>query len=122
VTLPWAREYAFDEAYAKTRYDVAALTELAAAIESDTATREKYFNFTTSGSAKSTAEALPQWKGYWCGFTAMKAAPFTACYCGTPASPPADAAASRAAALWQPWTRAAARTPPAPAGETPALH
>lgn len=81
VTLPWAREYAFDEAYAKSQYDTAALTELAAAIGSDAATRAQYFGYTSSGSAKSTAEALAVWQGYWCGLKAMTESAFTACYC-----------------------------------------
>lgn len=81
VTLPWSREYAFDEAYAKPRYDTATLTELAAAIGSDAATREKYFTYISSGNAKSAAEALAQWQGYWCGFQAMTGTAFTKCYC-----------------------------------------
>jgi sphingomyelin phosphodiesterase acid-like 3 len=81
VALPWTREYAFDDAYAKSRYDTATLTQLAASIGTDPATREKYFTYTTSGAAKSTAEALAQWQGYWCGFTAMTPSAFTKCYC-----------------------------------------
>ncbi len=82
VTLPWAREYAFGEAYGKPRYDTAALTELAASIASDEATRQKYFDYTTSGSAKSTAEAIAKWQGYWCGLKPLTADAFTSCYCG----------------------------------------
>lgn len=81
VTLPWAREYAFSEAYAKPRYDTASLTELAAAIQSDTKTREQYFVHLSSGSPKSTAGALAKWQGYWCGLKAMTASAFTTCYC-----------------------------------------
>jgi len=81
VTIPWTRQYAFDEAYAKPRYDTATLTELAASIGSDPATREKYFQYTTSSNAKSTAEALAAWQGYWCGLTDMTGSEFTACYC-----------------------------------------
>ncbi|HEV2720203.1 MAG TPA: hypothetical protein VG323_09305 [Thermoanaerobaculia bacterium] len=82
VTLPWTREYAFGEAYAKSAYDTATLTALAAAIGSDSATRAKYFRYFSSGSAKSTADALAAWQGYWCGLTAMSSAAFTTCYCG----------------------------------------
>lgn len=81
VTLPWVREYAFDEAYKKPRYDTATLNELAAAIGNDPATREQYFVHTSSGSPKSTAGALAKWQGYWCGLKAMSAKTFTACYC-----------------------------------------
>ncbi|HEX2122672.1 MAG TPA: metallophosphoesterase [Thermoanaerobaculia bacterium] len=81
VTLPWVREYSFDEAYGKPKYDTAALTELAAAIGSDAATRAQYFGYSSSGSAKSTADALAKWEGYWCGLKAMSASTFTACYC-----------------------------------------
>ena len=84
ITLPWAREYAFDDAYAKTTYDTAVLTELAAAIGSDTATRAEYFGYTSSGNAKSTAEALAKWQGYWCGLKAMTESAYTACYCREP--------------------------------------
>jgi predicted Fe-Mo cluster-binding NifX family protein len=87
VTLPWAREYSFDEAYAKSRYDVAALTDVAAAIGSNPATRQKYFGYYSSGSAKSTADALKTWQGYWCGLTAMTGSAFTACYCAPPPKP-----------------------------------
>lgn len=82
VTLPWAREYSFDEAYAKKKYDAASLTSLATAISTDTATRTQYFGYYSSGSAKSTAEALAVWKGYWCGLTVMRESAFTTCYCG----------------------------------------
>jgi sphingomyelin phosphodiesterase acid-like 3 len=81
VTVPWAREYSFGEAYAKTAYDNTGLTQLAAAIGSDAATRAQYFNHYSSGNAKSSASALAQWKGYWCGLEAMTAPEFTACYC-----------------------------------------
>jgi len=87
VTLPWQREYSFDEAYGKSRYDVAALTAVAAAIGSDTATREKYFNYNSSGSAKSTAEALATWQAYWCGLKAMTGSVFTACDCAPAPKP-----------------------------------
>lgn len=82
VTAPWAREYSFGEAYGKPEYDTATLTQLAASIGSDTATREKYFEYSSSGSPKSTAGALAAWKGYWCGLTLMTGAGFDACYCG----------------------------------------
>lgn len=81
VTLPWSREYSFSEAYAKSKYDTATLTELAAEIGSDAATRAEYFGYTSSGSAKSTAGALAKWQGYWCGLKAMAASTFSACYC-----------------------------------------
>jgi sphingomyelin phosphodiesterase acid-like 3 len=84
VTLPWAREYAFKEAYGKPKVDTATLTELAAAINSDPATRERYFGYYSSGNAKSTAEALAKWQGYWCGLRDMTGAAFTACYCPAP--------------------------------------
>ena len=82
VTLPWAREYSFDEAYAKPSYDVTALTSLAASIGTNAATRAQYFGYTSSGNAKSTAEALAMWQGYWCGLKVMTESVFTTCYCG----------------------------------------
>lgn len=81
VTPPWVREYSFDEAYSKTKYDTATLTQLAAAIGNDAATREQYFDHSSSGAPKSTASALETWQGYWCGLTAMTGSTFTACYC-----------------------------------------
>lgn len=81
VTLPWTREYAFDDAYAKPKYDTSTLTALAASIGSDAATREKYFVYASSGSAKSTAAALAKWQGYWCGLKIMTPDKFSACYC-----------------------------------------
>ena len=84
VTLPWAREYAFDEAYGKPRYDTATLTQLAAAIGADPATREKYFTYSPSGAPKETAAALATWQGYWCGLEAMTGTAFTTCYCTPP--------------------------------------
>jgi hypothetical protein len=81
VTLPWSREYSFDDTYAKRSYDDAALTELATAIDSDAATRAKYFAYMSSGAEKSSAEALAKWKGYWCGLRTMTPAAFAACYC-----------------------------------------
>ena len=82
VTAPWAREYSFNEAYGKPKYDTATLTELASAIGTDTATRELYFNYSSSGSPKSTAGALAKWQGYWCGLRVMTEAAFPACQCG----------------------------------------
>lgn len=84
VTPPWAREYAFDEAYGKPAYDAAALASVAADIGSDAATREKYFTYYSSGSPKSTADALAAWRGYWCGLRAMTEAVMTTCYCAEP--------------------------------------
>jgi hypothetical protein len=81
VTVPWAREYSFDQAYAKSSYDTASLTEIGAAIAKDNTTRQTYFNYNSSGNAKTTAEALAAWKGYWCGLTIMAASKFTSCYC-----------------------------------------
>ena len=81
VTLPWSREYSFDDAYAKRAYDDKTLTELEAAIASDEATRAKYFDYMASGAAKSAADALAGWRGYWCGLRIMNATPFTACAC-----------------------------------------
>jgi sphingomyelin phosphodiesterase acid-like 3 len=86
VAVPWAREYAFGEAYAKSKYDTATLTQVAVSMHDDSTTREKYFTYTTSGAPKATAEALAQWQGYWCGFTTMTTSAFTKCYCGA-ASP-----------------------------------
>lgn len=81
VTLPWAREYAFDEAYSKKKYDTTTLTQLAAEIGSNAATREQYFGYSASGAPKSAASALEMWRGYWCGLKAMTGSTFTACYC-----------------------------------------
>jgi sphingomyelin phosphodiesterase acid-like 3 len=81
VALPWAYEYSFDTAYAKSKYDTASLTEIAARIGNDEAMRQRYFGYSSSGSAKSTAGALAKWQGYWCGLTAMAANAFTECYC-----------------------------------------
>ncbi|MEA2489796.1 MAG: sphingomyelin phosphodiesterase acid-like 3 [Acidobacteriota bacterium] len=86
VTAPWSREFAFDAAYTKPRYDTQALTELAASIHSDPAIRQQYFGYYSSGHAKSTAEALATWQGYWCGLQAMTGPAFTTCYC-PPANP-----------------------------------
>lgn len=82
VTLPWAREYAFDEAYAKRRYDTASLTQLAASIASSETTRARYFTFMSSGAPKSTASAIALWQGYWCGLTNMSGPRFATCWCG----------------------------------------
>jgi sphingomyelin phosphodiesterase acid-like 3 len=84
IAPPWAREYSFGEAYGKSKYDTATLTELAAAISSDPATRENYFNYYSAGSPKSTAGALAKWQGYWCGLRVMTEAAFTACQCAAP--------------------------------------
>ena len=81
VTLPWAREYSFGEAYGKTRYDTATLTGLAAAINSDQTTRQRYFDYYSSGSPKGTEGALAKWQAYWCGLRTMAESAFTACYC-----------------------------------------
>lgn len=81
VTLPWAREYSFDAAYAQKRYDTTALTNVAAAIASSPTTREQYFGFYSSGAPKSTASALATWQGYWCGLRDMTEAAFMTCYC-----------------------------------------
>lgn len=83
VTLPWAREYSWGDAYAKPRYDAGTLTQLEAAIAADTATRETYFTHFSSGSPKSSAGALAGWRGYWCGFRMRTATAFASCYCGT---------------------------------------
>jgi sphingomyelin phosphodiesterase acid-like 3 len=81
VTLPWAREYSFDEAYGKTRYDTAALTQLASAINSVPATRDQYFGYSASGAQKEADEAMAMWSAYWCGLTKMTGSSFSACYC-----------------------------------------
>ncbi|HEX7150275.1 MAG TPA: hypothetical protein VF618_02220 [Thermoanaerobaculia bacterium] len=86
VTLPWAREYEFREAYKKTRYDTTTLTQIAAAIHSTPATREQYFGFMSSGAPKSTAGALSMWQAYWCGLTKMTGNAFSTCYCPAPAT------------------------------------
>jgi hypothetical protein len=83
VTLPWAREYAFNEAYAKRRYDTAALTQIAASIGSNATTREQYFTFASSGAPKGTASSLAQWQGYWCGLTNMAGSKFVSCWCNS---------------------------------------
>jgi sphingomyelin phosphodiesterase acid-like 3 len=83
VTLPWAREYDFNDAYDKPRYDVTTLTAIASSIHGDPATREQYFTLLSSGAPKSTAGALAKWQGYWCGLTAMTASTFAPCYCAT---------------------------------------
>ena len=82
VTLPWVREYSFDGAYGKTTYDTATLTQLAASIDTDAATREKYFDYSSSGNTQSTEKALATWKAYWCGLTVLTGSDFTTCYCG----------------------------------------
>lgn len=84
VATPWSREYSFDDAYGKSKYDTAALTEIAAAIGTDTATRTQYFGYLSSGAPKSTAGALAGWQGYWCGLRPMNASAFAACACGAP--------------------------------------
>lgn len=81
VTLPWAREYSFDEAYGRKRYDVASLAAIASAITSDAAVRTQYFNFLGSGAPKAAAESLAKWLGYWCGLRTLTSSTFTACYC-----------------------------------------
>jgi sphingomyelin phosphodiesterase acid-like 3 len=81
VTLPWAREYAFAEAYAKRKYDTVALTDVAASIGSDPAVRAQYFDRLSSGAPKSSAPALAKWQGYWCGLTLMTGPEFVTCYC-----------------------------------------
>ncbi|HET7437068.1 MAG TPA: hypothetical protein VFN10_20325 [Thermoanaerobaculia bacterium] len=83
VTLPWAREYSFDDAYHASAYDTASLTKIAGAIQSDTATRTQYFTFSASGAPKSAAEALKGWQGYWCGLRTLSGPAFTTCYCST---------------------------------------
>ncbi|HWS73155.1 MAG TPA: hypothetical protein VN605_13645 [Thermoanaerobaculia bacterium] len=82
VTLPWLREYSFDEAYAKQSYNVATLTQLATSIGTDAATRAKYFGYYSSGAAKASAQPLANWKGYWCGLRTMTGSDFAVCYCG----------------------------------------
>ena len=81
VTLPWAREYSWRDAYAKPRYDTATLTQLEAAIAADPAVREEYFNHFSSGSPKSSASALAGWRGYYCGFRMRTGTEFATCYC-----------------------------------------
>jgi len=84
VTLPWAREYAFDEAYGRKRYDTASLTAVASAINSSPGVRTKYFTFLGSGAPKAASDSLAKWLGYWCGLRTMNGATFTACYCPSP--------------------------------------
>lgn len=82
VTIPWSREYAFDEAYGKKAYTAATLEQVATAIGSDAVTRAQYFGYYSSGAPKPSADALANWKGYWCGLRAMTGPEFDACYCG----------------------------------------
>jgi sphingomyelin phosphodiesterase acid-like 3 len=84
VTLPWVREYSFDTAYGKTKYDTRTLTQLAAAIGSTPTIREQYFGYSSSGAPKTTAGALASWRAYWCGLTSMAGSTFTTCYCAPP--------------------------------------
>jgi hypothetical protein len=81
VTLPWAREYTFDQAYGMKRYDTSSLTAIASAIDSDTDVRAKYFDFLGSGAPKAAADSLAKWLGYWCGLRTLTGSTFTACYC-----------------------------------------
>ncbi|HEY0371967.1 MAG TPA: hypothetical protein VGD79_08190, partial [Thermoanaerobaculia bacterium] len=81
VTLPWAREYAWRDAYAQPRYDAATLTNLESAMAADTDVRTKYFDYSASGAPKSAAAALAGWRGYWCGLRMRTGAEFASCYC-----------------------------------------
>ena len=81
VTLPWAREYAWREAYTRPRYDAATLGELETAIAGDTTVRETYFDHFSSGAQKGSTEALAGWRGYWCGFRMRSGSAFSDCYC-----------------------------------------
>ena len=81
VTAPWVREYAWRDAYDKTRYDTATLGELETAIAGDPSVHTTYFDHFSSGAPKSSAEALAGWRGYWCGFRMRTTAAFSACYC-----------------------------------------
>ena len=83
ITLPWVMEYAFGEAYAKRAYDTRTLQEVATSIGKSDATRATYFDHFSSGAPKASAEALAQWKGYWCGFTAMTGSSFASCWCSS---------------------------------------
>ena len=57
---------------------------LSVMVVSDPKTRQKYFGYYSSGSAKSTTEALAAWQAYWCGLTTMTESAFTGCYCTAP--------------------------------------
>jgi len=81
VTLPWAREYSFDEAYGKKKYDTTSLMQIASSIGSTEATRTQYFNYYASGAPKAAGEALAMWQAYWCGLNEMTGSAFTSCYC-----------------------------------------
>jgi sphingomyelin phosphodiesterase acid-like 3 len=83
ATLPWAREYAFAEAYGQRRYDTASLTAVASGMSSNAATRTQYINFLGAGAPKAAAGAMPQWQGYWCGLRTLTGSAFTTCYCGS---------------------------------------
>ncbi|HEX2835093.1 MAG TPA: metallophosphoesterase [Thermoanaerobaculia bacterium] len=84
VATPWAREYSFDDAYAKSNYDTASLMEIAHAIGTDSDTRTRYFGYLSSGAPKSTAGALAAWQSYWCGLRTLNVNAFTPCACGAP--------------------------------------
>ena len=84
VTLPWSREYSFTDAYAKPGYNVKTLMQLRSAIAADSTTRTTYFGYYSSGAPQATAEALAQWRAYWCGLRVMPAASFAPCVCGAP--------------------------------------
>ena len=79
-----ARDCAWRDAYTKPRYDAATLGELETAIAADTDVRATYFDHSSSGREKSSAEALAGWCGYWCGLRMRSAAAFSECYCQPP--------------------------------------
>jgi sphingomyelin phosphodiesterase acid-like 3 len=88
ATLPWARQYAFREAYGQREYDNSSLSDLAASIAADTETRSQYFGRLPSGAPEAAAAALAQWQGYWCGLTVMTAPSFASCWCGAAGKSP----------------------------------
>lgn len=81
LTAPWTREYSFDEAYGKSKYDAATLSELATTIGRDQATRDAYLLRSVAGNAKAAADPIAKWEGYWCGLTLLTTDAFTTCYC-----------------------------------------
>ncbi|MBV8516996.1 MAG: metallophosphoesterase [Acidobacteria bacterium] len=88
VTAPWAREYAFDEAYGQRRYDTASLAAIDSAMHDNTTMRTQFFTFMAAGAPKSAADALASWQGYACGFRMLTASSFMTCYCPASTSAP----------------------------------
>jgi hypothetical protein len=79
----WAVEYTLRGAYGYTAYNPETASELAQAIRSDAAVREKYITFYPASTA-ATDPPIDQrdWRAFACGQTELSAAAFAACYCG----------------------------------------